>query len=74
MSRLFQHYQHKFRIIVYMSKNTDNVTLHSKGGRLYVKPADILASKQAKRALDRFKQSSIYKTIQERDRKPSSAA
>ena len=56
-----------------MSKNT-NITLHSKGGRLYVKPADILATKQAKRALDRFKQSSIYKTIQERDRKPSSAA
>lgn len=62
-----------------MSKNTDNITLHSKGGRLYVKPANILATQQAKETLAQFKQSSIYKAIKQRSRihdgrKPSSAA
>ncbi|MEM9673553.1 MAG: hypothetical protein ACFB15_26600 [Cyclobacteriaceae bacterium] len=57
-----------------MSKNTDTITLHSKGGRLYVKPTDILATQQAKDTLKQFKQSSIYKAIKQRNRKPYSAA
>ena len=48
--------------------------LHSKGGRLYVKPTDILASEPAQRTLARFKKSSIYEAIQARKSNPSSAA
>ena len=57
-----------------MNKDQDTISLHSKGGRLYVKPADILSSEQGKRVLARFKDSSIYKSIKQRERNSSSAA
>ena len=57
-----------------MNKSSDTIELHSKGGRLYVNPADIISSKQGKRVLARFKDSSIYQSIKQREGKPSSAA
>ncbi len=54
--------------------NNDTIALHSKGGRLYVYPADIISSKQGKQVLARFKESSIYQSIKQREGKPSSAA
>ena len=57
-----------------MNKNQDTIELHSKAGRLYVNPADIIASKQGRQVLARFKDSSIYQSIKQREGKPSSAA
>ena len=57
-----------------MNKDNDTIELHSKGGRLYVNPADIISSKQGKQVLARFKESSIYRSIKKREGKPSSAA
>ena len=57
-----------------MNKDQDTIAIHSKGGRLYVNPADIIASERGKQVLARFKESSIYQSIKQRAGKPSSAA
>ena len=57
-----------------MNKDQDTITLHSKGGRLYVKPSDILSSESGKKVLARFKESSIYQAIKQREHNSSSAA
>ena len=57
-----------------MNKDNDTIELHDKGGRLYVNPADIISSKQGQQVLARFKASSIYQSIKQREGKPSSAA
>ena len=57
-----------------MNKDQDTIAIHSKGGRLYVNPADIIASEQGRQVLARFKASSIYQAIKQRKGKPSSAA
>ncbi|MGB3851314.1 MAG: hypothetical protein WA958_15190 [Tunicatimonas sp.] len=57
-----------------MNKNQDTIELHSKAGRLYVNPVDIISSKQGRQVLARFKASSIYQSIKQREGKPSSAA
>ena len=56
-----------------MDKDTNTIALYSKGGRLYVKPTDILASEKGKQVLNRFKESSIYESIHQKQ-KPFSAA
>lgn len=57
-----------------MNQENDSIALRSKGGRLYVNPADIISSKQGKQVLARFKASSIYQSIKQREGKPSGAA
>ena len=57
-----------------MNKDQDTIELHSKGGRLYVNPADVISSKQGRQVLAHFKNSSIYQSIKQREGKPSSAA
>lgn len=57
-----------------MNKVNDAIELHSKGERLYVNPADIIASKQGRQALTRFKELSIDQAVKKREEKPSSAA
>ena len=64
---------------MYMNKGMPSekqpvTALHSQGGRLYVKPMDVLTSEPAQRTLARFKQSSIYKAIKARESNSSSAA
>lgn len=57
-----------------MNQENDSIALRSRGGRLYVNPADIISSKQGRQVLARFKASSIYQSIKQREGKPSSAA
>lgn len=57
-----------------MNKEHDTIALHSRGGRLYVKPSDIIASEQGQRVLARFKESSIYQSIKQREDNSSHAA
>jgi hypothetical protein len=57
-----------------MNKDDHTVKLHSKGGRLYVNLADIVASEQGRQVLARFKASSICQSIKQREGKSPSAA
>lgn len=41
---------------------------------MYVKPSDIIASEQGQRVLARFKESSIYQSIKQREDNSSHAA